>query len=615
MIKHRMISFAAIAAIVLSCCMLPATAADSNAGGYLDNSSLIPKILPDSQVKLESINGGLKSPDWVKTLIVEEINVAKASPNGKFSGMNYVLDHVAEMGVNGIWLTPIYDGKHYANYGPETVNTYLTGTTDYNEGWKQVKQFVADAHKRNIRVFLDIVTWGANELSPLYINHPDWFQGYSEQFQGPMFDWSNQELIAWFSDELVNIIHKTNADGFRADLTIRYCGTEPYRRAREALYSEGKYIAIFGESVADGSEEVFDFAEHSQNYDGNGEYVRFTAGGYNIVDVVKTGKDIDTATRQATKNAGLLRYYSSLVSCHDAKGYTAEGSYVEMAYSSILSPFIPLWFIGEEWNNTFDSGSWLWANSIGWTQVNNNRDYYETIKQYIRIRRLYPEIFEYYAETLRGANICKVTTDQPNSLQAYARYAQGKGILVIPNYNQSKKQFQVTIPYKEMGLSTSNRVTLVNLMNDQVVATGEAAALTTFVTSIPRNDVAVYLVRPARSGEKVTVSLATGSSKAVSDAASHDTAANAGGKIQNTLPNGSITDTGETNNETSGEELNGDSLVEPAKSLPEKGDQTKNAAVKDANSTSFRWLWIILGAAVIVMGGGITYALIRKRKK
>ena len=40
-----------------------------------------------------------------KSLILVELNVETASSNRKFSGMAEILDHLAETGVNGIWLS------------------------------------------------------------------------------------------------------------------------------------------------------------------------------------------------------------------------------------------------------------------------------------------------------------------------------------------------------------------------------------------------------------------------------------------------------------------------------------------------------------------------------
>ena len=92
--KQKIIAVIA-AGILLLTGVIPAAAATTKtavvSSGYIDNSSLTPPFLTDDQVKLEPANGGkLMSPDWVKTLILEEVNVAKASPNGRFSGMTYV---------------------------------------------------------------------------------------------------------------------------------------------------------------------------------------------------------------------------------------------------------------------------------------------------------------------------------------------------------------------------------------------------------------------------------------------------------------------------------------------------------------------------------------------
>ena len=83
-------------------------------GEPIDNSALLPPILDDRQVKLEQPRpDATASPDWVKSLIIVEANVQTASTDGTFRGMEKTLDHLALMGVNGIWITPINDGNHY----------------------------------------------------------------------------------------------------------------------------------------------------------------------------------------------------------------------------------------------------------------------------------------------------------------------------------------------------------------------------------------------------------------------------------------------------------------------------------------------------------------------
>lgn len=428
----------------------------------IDNSLLIPEF--PSSATLEDSGNGLYSPDWVKNLIIVEVNVQTASPDGTFNGMPFVLDHLAEMGVNGIWVTPIHGGRHYLNYGPASLNPQLVGTEDIDEGWRVVKNFVDEAHKRRIRVFFDIVTWGANPEAPIVAERPSFFDGFSEDFKGPLYNWKNPELVDWFSQAMVDIIYRTGADGFRADSSIKFCGQELYARVRRRLHDEGVYIAIFGEAISEGTETFFDFNEHSIDYWTTLEGTKFVEGDINFVSgykadmiaAVKEGRGLDTRSRQAAGTAGMLRFYSSIVSCHDTPRYIACGNIVRIAYSSIFSPFIPVWYIGEEWNNPYtgtETCKWLYANKIDWNQIECNRGFYETVKKCIRIRRLFPEIFEYFPKNHRLVNFCAVDTEPDCKLPAYARTGNGYGILVIPNPLETPQNLTVTIPLKELGIN------------------------------------------------------------------------------------------------------------------------------------------------------------------
>lgn len=168
-----------------------------------------------------------------------------------------------------------------------------------------------------------------------------------------------------------------------------------------------------------------------------------------------------------------------------------------MAYASILSPFIPMWYLGEEWNNEHVSSSgnqWLLANIIDWNTIDDNRDYFENIKAYIRIRRLYPEIFEYFPDNHREINICEVKTDKSIALQAYARYANGTGIMIIPNRDSTNTKFKITIPYEDMQLSTAKTYTVTNMLTGTTVGKGTSNDLKAFNANIEIGDVAVYII-------------------------------------------------------------------------------------------------------------------------
>lgn len=586
MTKRAVISLILTAAILLSC--MGTVSAGGTAKGYIDNSALMPKYVTDDQVALEpSADGAFMSPDWVKTLIVEEVNVAKASPNGKFSGMTYVLEHLQEMGVNGIWLDPIYDGKHYLNYGPHTVSTYLTGTLDYEQGWLTVKEFVDEAHKRNIRVFFDVVTWGSSSLSDLYSEHPDWYKGFSESYGGPLFNWENEEFFNWFLNQLKRMIRDTGADGFRADCGIDYCGPELYKRLRSDLLAEGRKIAIIGEAVTDDNLGIFDFEEHSVNLETGNIWKTgsFYTEMFNIVDSVKNGTGIGTKAEQENGTSGCRRFYSALVSCHDSQNYVADGNLVTMGYASILAPFIPMWFIGEEWSNSYTSTKgWIYSTGINWTLLERNRDYYERVKALIRIRRSYPDIFEDFPQNHRESRICEVKTDHILGLAAYARCGSGRAIIVIPNLSEYNDRFTVTIPYSQAGLSLSGNYKVVNLLTNQTVAAGSASDLIGFETSVPVKNVGVYLVEKASAAEASAFAVSVPQ-----------------------LPESSSEQTADEVTETTGEETT-DQHTESSDEKKEDG------TVKENKGTAI--VWYLSGAAVLaVIGASAAVILIKKRKR
>lgn len=264
---------------------------------------------------------------------------------------------------------------------------------------------------------------------------------------------------------------------------------------------------------------------YSVDYDLSTQGEQYINGGLNIVTVTKTGAGLDTTARQLAGAAGQNRFYTSIVTCHDSQNYLGNGSYVPMAYASILAPYIPLWYIGEEWNNQYNSTGWLWANGVSWNQREKNRDYFETIKAYIRIRRLYPEIFEDFPLNHRDSNICAVETDHPYAAaKAYARYGAGKGIMVLPNAGELSDRFEVTVPYTEMGLAASGTYRIVNLLTGKTVAVGTPEKLTGFALTIPDGQVAVYVVESAAASEATVFAAAPDTADTAPAAVAEDTA-------------------------------------------------------------------------------------------
>lgn len=462
-----------------------------------DNSALIPAIKPDSEVTLVACaEGGAEvTPDWAASLIMTEVHIETATPEGTFKSAVSVLDHCAETGVNGIWLTPIYEkgegGNGYGNLGPHTVEPALTGTSDIDESWAAVKEFVDQAHSRNIRVMLDIITWGTMPSSDLYINHPDWYDG--EAWGNKAFNWQNPEFVDWFVATAVENIVKTGADGYRCDCEPNYAGYEVFSRIRSGCFERGRKILIIAE---DGCEhgEGYDFEQDGVlSYKGwsRGEQYQtpknFYLGELDIVDSIALGEGIGSQTLQNRRSGGRARFYTYCVSNHDYQNSITNKNRLVMGYQAIFAPYIPLWYLGAEIGMKAQSQV-IYFVPVDWSLCDNweNVQFFEDIKRYIKIRRSYPDIFEYFPEDHRSANIIKVETSSDTGAVAYARYAGNRAVIIVPNNTGASLKTSVHLP---SGAGVENSAYVTDLMTGEKLTVSDGS----FEISLENEHIGIYL--------------------------------------------------------------------------------------------------------------------------
>lgn len=106
---------------------------------------------------------------------------------GDLKGLTEKLDYVQQLGANGIWLMPIMPSPSYHKYD---VTDYKNIHPDYGT-LDDFKLFVAEAHKRDIHVVVDLV------LNHTSKEHP-WFKSACEEKQSPYRDyfvWADKDSI------------------------------------------------------------------------------------------------------------------------------------------------------------------------------------------------------------------------------------------------------------------------------------------------------------------------------------------------------------------------------------------------------------------------------------
>lgn len=113
----------------------------------------------------------ISDPLWYKDAIIYQVHVksffdSNGDGIGDFPGLIAKLDYIAELGVNTLWLLPFYPSPRRDD--GYDIAAYKAVHSDYGT-LADVKRFIAEAHKRNLRVITELVI---NHTSD---QHP-WFQ-------------------------------------------------------------------------------------------------------------------------------------------------------------------------------------------------------------------------------------------------------------------------------------------------------------------------------------------------------------------------------------------------------------------------------------------------------
>jgi glycosidase len=168
------------------------------------------------------------SPDWLRDGLIYEVFPRAFSAKGDFNGVTAQLDRLEDLGVNVVWLMPIHPmGKEKAKGSlgsPYAVRDFDAINPDYGTA-DDLKKLVAAAHKRGMKVFIDIV---ANHTAwdSVLMKHPDWYtHDAAGKIIPPNPDWvdvadldyGSAGLRDYMKSMMVRWARDFGIDGFRCD--------------------------------------------------------------------------------------------------------------------------------------------------------------------------------------------------------------------------------------------------------------------------------------------------------------------------------------------------------------------------------------------------------------
>lgn len=170
-------------------------------------------------------------PDWLSDCVIYELYVRAFSKSGDFKSITQKLDRLSELGINCIWLMPIFPvgekNRKGSQGSPYSIQNFKRINPEFGNE-QDLKELVEQAHARDMKIILDIACNHAAWDNKLTDKHPDWFtrNHKDEMIHPPHTDWfdvvdldfNNPEVRKYMFDVLLYWIKKFDIDGYRMDV-------------------------------------------------------------------------------------------------------------------------------------------------------------------------------------------------------------------------------------------------------------------------------------------------------------------------------------------------------------------------------------------------------------
>ncbi|HEX5708414.1 MAG TPA: alpha-amylase family glycosyl hydrolase [Pyrinomonadaceae bacterium] len=378
---------------------------------------------------------------WVRDAVVYEIFPRAFSPEGNFAGVTRQLDRLRDLGVTILWLMPIHPTGQERKKGtigsPYAVRDYYAINPDY--GTKEdFKRLVSEAHKRGMKVIIDIV---ANHTSwdSVLMSRPGFHtRDATGKVVPPVADWAdvadlnydNPALRAYMIDMLKFWLREYDLDGFRCDVA-GFVPTDFWESARAELEKLKPDIVMLAEwDTPDLLVRAFDF-----------DYAWPMHSALTDVLQGRRGASAIRATwederRKFPRGSLHMRFSDN----HDERRAIARfGEQAALAASALVFTLdgVPMLYNGMEVGDTTESGAPALFERlpIFWQIAERRQEFPRTYKQLIKLRKTLSAL-------RRGETMWLRNSDETRVVSFVRRDDVEEVVVVI---NLSGQPFTVTV--------------------------------------------------------------------------------------------------------------------------------------------------------------------------
>lgn len=206
--------------------------------------------------------------EWSYSAVLYEMNIRQLTPEGTLRAAEKKLEFLREMGIDAIWMMPIYPigeegrkgslGSYYSIRDYKAVNPEFGTMEDFDS-------FVAKAHSLGMKVILDwVANHTARDAKWLQTKPADWYEREDDGTAKVPWDWtdtaklnySNHDVWRGQIDAMRFWAEQHAIDGFRCDMAM-LVPIEFWQQATEVLRAIKPDIFMLAEAE---QQNLFDHA-------------------------------------------------------------------------------------------------------------------------------------------------------------------------------------------------------------------------------------------------------------------------------------------------------------------------------------------------------------------
>ncbi len=298
-----------------------------------------------------------KNPEWSYSAVLYELNIRQFTPEGTFSAARERLPFLRSVGIDAIWLMPIYpigiEGRKGGLGSYYSIRDY-TGVNEEFGSAEELRAFIAAAHALGMKVLLD---WVANHTARdarwITERPADWYERDEAGVAKVPWDWtdtaklnySNHDVWRGQIEAMRYWVEEFAIDGFRCDMAM-LVPIEFWQEVAEELHRTKPDIFMLAEAEED---NLFDRA-FNMSYQWNVHHI--------MCDIAKGARrvwDMRNAIHAERTKYPLEAMRMSFTSNHDENSWSGseqtrfgEALEVMTAMTFLMPSTMPLIYTGQE---------------------------------------------------------------------------------------------------------------------------------------------------------------------------------------------------------------------------------------------------------------------------